>query len=118
MARIGSFGGLVFEASESRILTAPSLSESGGANLQKHTVAGSQPIVEFVAPADRQISLELLFARYLGVDPATEAQRLIEYCDTGARFPLIIGGAARGGARAQWVIESWSNNEEITDAAV
>jgi len=111
--KIGSFGGLVFEVSEERILSFETLSRSVSARVETHEIGGRQGIVEFVGPGDDSITLDMSFSRQRGVDPKTEVDRLIGYCKTGQRFPLLIGGEPMGGAGALWIPRDVSEERSV-----
>lgn len=108
--KLGSFGDLVFEVGADRILSFPTLARSGSARIEKHEIAGSRPIAEFVGPGDENISFELYLARHLGVEPEVELKKLRTARDTGMRYPLIIGGEVKGGAGALWMVAELSED--------
>lgn len=110
---IGSWGGLVFEVSDNKILTTPALSRSIQANLAEH--ATPEPLTEFTGRGAETISFDVSLRGDLGVNPRVESERVFEYCRTGARYPLLLGRETVGGPGALWICESASDVQEIID---
>ena len=102
---VGSFGDLVFEVSNYKVLTFKDFKREGGAKYATHEVIGQPPKLEFLHREAEKISLEIDLVKDLGVNPEDEVQKIIDMCNDGEANYLIFGGQVYGDCR--WVIESY-----------
>ena len=118
---IGTFGPLTFETSERRIRTFDAFKRKTGAKFEEHAIIGLKPKLEFTAPGLDDISFQVVFSAYLGLNPAKEIDSLREIVQKGEYHPLIIGGKTLGKFVIESVSEAWNhvdNKGNLLDAAV
>ena len=118
---IGTFGPLTFETSERRIRTFDAFKRKTGAKFEEHAIIGLKPKLEFTAPGLDDISFQVVFSAYLGLNPAKEIDSLREIVQKGEYHPLIIGGKTLGKFVIESVAEAWNhvdNKGNLLDAAV
>ena len=118
---IGTFGPLTFETSEKRIRTFDAFKRKTGAKFEEHGIIGLKPKLEFTAPGLDDISFQVVFSAYLGLNPAKEIDSLREIVQKGEYHPLIIGGKTLGKFVVESVAEAWNhvdNQGNLLDAAV
>ena len=118
---IGTFGPLTFETSEKKVRTFDAFKRKTGAKFEEHTIIGLKPKLEFTAPSLDDISFQVVFSAYLGLNPAKEIDSLREIVQKGEYHPLIIGGKTLGKFVIESVAEAWNhvdNKGNLLDAAV
>ena len=118
---IGTFGPLTFETSEKRIRTFDAFKRKTGAKFEEHAIIGLKPKLEFTAPGLDDISFQVVFSAYLGLNPTKEIDSLREIVQKGEYHPLIIGGKTLGKFVIESVSEAWNhvdNKGNLLDAAV
>lgn len=103
---VGSFGEVVFEVSDYKVLTFKEFKREGGAKYATHEVIGQPPKLEYLHRELEKISLEINLIAELGVSPEEEIQKITDMCNSGEANYLIFGGEVYGDS--QWVIESYS----------
>lgn len=113
MAKIGSYGDIVFEVSEKKTLTFTNLERKGSSRWSDHEVLNYKPISEFVGAALEEISFTILLKAELGVNPLKELERLRNMRDTGKVSPLIIG--EKPVSKNQWSIQQLSESYKTID---
>ena len=118
---IGTFGPLTFETSEKRVRTFDAFKRKTGAKFEEHAIIGLKPKLEFTAPGLDDISFQVVFSAYLGLNPVKEIDSLREIIQKGEYHPLIIGGKTLGKFVVESVAEAWNhvdNKGNLLDAAV
>lgn len=120
---IGTYGGVIFETSDERVLTPGSLKRTAGSSWATHKVAGAKPRTEYLAPALRKVTFTLKLVASLGVRPRAQLDRLAQLAEGREAFPLVIGGRplAAGPMRLTAVSETWDtvyNGGELYAATV
>jgi len=118
---IGTFGPLTFETSEKRTRTFDAFKRKTGAKFEEHAIIGLKPKLEFTAPGMDDISFQVVFSAYLGLNPAKEINSLREIIQKGEYHPLIIGGKTLGKFVIESMSEAWNhvdNKGNLLDAAV
>jgi phage protein U len=113
MATMGSLGGVVFEVTGTRILTPEKISHSFGAKWAVSDVIGQKPTAQFLAPAQRGMTLGIKLVLSPGLFPEEEADKIRGFTESGEVMPLVIGGVTKG----QFYIESGSEEWRNVDAA-
>jgi phage protein U len=113
MAKIGSFGTVVFEVSPKRILTFDELKRKSGSRWEEHEVIGGKPIPEFIGQTLDEITLPILLRANAGVDPKAELDKLRVFKNNGQTSPLIIGGSSL--SNSQWFIDDISEVHKVYD---
>ena len=99
---VGSFGDIIFETSDSRILTFTGFKRTVATNYNKHHNIGVKPTLEYDAPDSDSITFTMTLDAQYGVSPRDNVSRMIEMCRDGEAYPLIIGTGAQG--LDMWVI--------------
>lgn len=106
MAQLGILGGITFETSDKLVRNFGAYSDNVSARIEAHEIGGSEPVLEYVGPGTRSISLPIVLNGSLGVDVEGDISRLHEYCSRGELLTFIIGQKPVGGSGAKWLIES------------
>ena len=94
--QVGSFGPVVFETGDDRVLTPREMEGGGEARFADHEVIGFKPVDEFLGPGLETLNLTINLSVYLGVNPETEKEALEEMRNTGRAAPLFFGNRLRG----------------------
>jgi phage protein U len=96
--KVGAFGDIVFEVSDTVIRTFRDFQKTVPARWAVHDVLGSEPIAEFIGPGQKEISLPVqLNALFLNGRTIEEELEIIEtMADTGAVGILVIGDTVIG----------------------
>ncbi|SHN77194.1 phage tail protein [Desulfitobacterium chlororespirans] len=113
MAKVGSFGDIVFEVSEKKTLTFANFERKGSARWSDHEILNYKPISEFIGSSLEELSFTILLKAELGVNPLKELERLRKMRDTGKVAPLIIG--ERPVSENQWSIQQLSESYKTID---
>lgn len=115
MARIGSFGDIVFEISNKKLLTFKDYSRRGTSRWNQHQIIGDKPKQEFEGPELEEITLTILLKAELGVNPSKQLERIRKMRDSGKAAPLFLG--SRSTSPNYWVITNLEENNQIIDKA-
>lgn len=110
-SKLGSFGRIVFQVSDQKILTLTEYSREIKARYATHEVIGTKPILEYLSSDLQSIKFKMQFSASLGVNPLSEIEKVCEMCENGEVSYLIIGNTVIGNNK--WVIESVSESEDI-----
>lgn len=113
MAKIGSFGEIVFEVSEKKTQTFSNLKRSGSARWTEHEVNQKKPISEFNGAGLEEISFDILLKAELGVNPSKQLEKLRKMRDTGQVAYFIIGGKPI--SQNYWSIQQISESYDVID---
>lgn len=111
---IGYMGDVVFYTSQDDILTPSDVSRSGSARWSEHNVLMQKPVSQFLGPGLESMSFKILISSALGQSPRKVLTKLRNMRDTGAVFPLIIGGEPV--FQFYWRITDFTEGDLITDA--
>lgn len=103
MARIGSFGDLVFSVSDKTVRTFDSMSWEFSADYATHDRHIKADLLEYIGPSIETISFSMVFSVFLGVNPLKEIRRLHNMVQSGYAQRLIIGGNVYG--TYKWVMQ-------------
>ncbi|MCT8975488.1 phage tail protein [Clostridium sp. CX1] len=114
MAKIGSFGEIVFEVSEKITQTFSNLKRSGSVRWAEHEVNQKKPISEFIGAELEEISFDILLKAELGVNPSKQLEKLREIRDTGKVDYFIIGG--KPVSQNYWYIQQMSEAYNVIDS--
>lgn len=109
---IGSFGDVVFETSDSRILTPSEITRDTASRWTNHEVIAKKPVSEFVGPGLDTVSLTIILNAYFGVNPKEVMDKLLDYCRKGEAYTLIIGTAI---GVDKWKITQVSQMWDVVD---
>lgn len=113
MARIGTLGNVVFEASLGKLRTIHNFSRDGLARVATHDIIGKKPITEFLGPGLEHISFTMQFNSFAGVDPAKETEKLRTMRDSGEANQLVINN--KPVTKNKWLVESVAEKVIATD---
>ncbi len=103
MARIGSFGSLVFSVSDSTVRTFDSMNWDFSANYATHDRHIKADLLEYMGPEIETISFSMFFSVFLGVNPLSEVEKLRRMIREGSTERLVIGGSVYGSYK--WVMQ-------------
>lgn len=120
---IGTLGDLVFEASTSTIRTFDDYKRNTKARIATHELIGRKPILEFLGPDVEEITFNMKFYVFFGVNPTAEVQKLRKSCSNGEVMNFILNNQPVGDNK--WLIESvgeavtaWDNMGNIIRSSV
>lgn len=105
--RVGSFGEVVFEVSDNRVLTPAEIQRERKARYEEHKVVGAAPRLEFLAPELADLTMRICLRADMGVNPLREATKLSAYCRDGKVCRLIIMGVNCGENVLESVGQIW-----------
>lgn len=105
--KTGSLGNIVFEVSDSFVLTPGSMSLEAGARYTDHDVHGAKPVPEFTGAELRKFTLPIVMRRQLGVDPVATLQGLLDMVENGIVARLVILGQNLGKVTVRKVASDW-----------
>ncbi len=103
MARIGSFGDLVFSVSDKTIKTFDNMKWDFSAKYATHDRHIMADLLEYQGPEIETLSFEIEFSIFLGVNPIKEIKRLRDMVRNGYVGRLVIGNKIYGNYK--WVIQ-------------
>ncbi len=103
MARVGSFGDLVFSVSDKTVRTFDSMSWEFSADYATHDRHIKADLLEYIGPSIETISFSMVFSVFLGVNPLKEIRRLHNMVQSGYAQRLVIGGNVYG--TYKWVMQ-------------
>lgn len=120
---IGSFGDIVFETSDQRILNFSGFKRNAEGRWADHEVIGKKPASEFIGPGLDTITFTVNLNGSFGVSPRKELERWLNHARNGNAEILVIGGKPLGVDK--WTVrstsEAWDviwNNGELYSAKV
>lgn len=102
MAKIGSFGDLVFSVSENTVKTFDKISFKTSAKYATHDRHIKRDVQEFLGPGPGNISFTMAFSVFHGTNPLSEVMKLNEMVENGIVERLVIGGRVYGSYK--WAI--------------
>lgn len=103
---IGSYGDIIFETSDSRILTFSNFKRENSTRSEKHNKIGGKPAKEFIGADLDTISFTINFSASHGTNPRVEMEKWLRMSRDGEAHKLIIGTRRLG--LDKWTIESTS----------
>lgn len=110
---IGSLGDIVFTVSSMKVLTFKEYKRNTKARTASHDIIGQKPVTEFLGPAGEEISFTMDFLAGLGVDPATQAAKLRNMCETGEAVYFMLGNECVG--TNKWLVTSVGESADVID---
>ena len=110
---IGYMGDVSFEVSPEHLLTPTKLSQGTSSRWQEHDLILKKPVSEFLGPGLKQVSFDIVLTTAYGIEPADEISKLMEMCEKGEVFPLIIG--EKPVSENYWRLESVNVGETYYD---
>lgn len=103
MGRLGVFGDVVFETSDTRILTFTNFNRSGTSRWADHEIIGRKPIREFLGPGLEEIKFSIHLSQHLGVNVNVELNKLRRIRDKGETRGIILGESFI--SKSLWTLE-------------
>jgi phage protein U len=113
LAKIGSFGDIVFEVSTTKTKTFKDFERTGTARWNDHEIIGKKPKSEFNGPGLDEISFTILFKAELGINPIKELDKLRKMKDAGKVASFVIGGKPI--STNYWSIQQTSETLKVVD---
>lgn len=108
---IGSFGKIIFETNDSRILTFGNFSRESSSRSEAHAVIGTKPAKEFIGPELDRITFTVKFSANFIKNPRVEAEKWLRMNRAGEAHKLIIGKRALG--LDKWTVENVSQAWDV-----
>ena len=93
---IGSFGSVVFQTSDRKILTPRGIQQTTGSSWALHNVVGGKQKAEYTGQTLRTISFEITLSAELGVRPRKTLEQLERMAEGREAYLLVIGGRPIG----------------------
>ena len=110
---VGSLGAVIFQVSDSTVLTLRDLSIKNNATISIHKNHLGGGLAEFTGSEPQRISFKLLLSAYLGVNIEKQIGRLENYLRSGTMLSLVLGHKTYG--RYRWLLESFTQESVYTD---
>jgi phage protein U len=104
---IGTFGPVTFEVSTQKTRTFDDFNRKTSAKFEQHDIIGIKPKLEFVAPGLDEISFQVIFSAFHGLNPLNEANQLRSIVQKGEYHSLVIGGKVLGNFVIENISEAW-----------
>ena len=104
---IGTFGPVTFEVSAEKTRTFDEFSRKTAAKFEEHAIIGQKAKMEFISPGLDEISFQVIFSAFHGLNPINEVKQLREIVQTGEYHSLIIGGETLGNFVIDNISEAW-----------
>ena len=106
---IGYMGSIVFIASSHYMLTPSNFQQDAKGRWSDHDVIYKKPSSEFLGPGLRTVSFDIILSSMFNIKPEDQILKLRQMCETGAVFPLVIGG--KPVSQNYWRLDSMSVGE-------
>ncbi|MDX8367789.1 phage tail protein [Cytobacillus sp. IB215665] len=113
MAKIGTFGEIVFEISPNKTQTFKDFNRTGSARWNDHDIIGHKPKSEFNGPGLEEINFTIILKAEFGINPIKQLEMLREMRDTGKVAPFILGGKPI--SQNYWSIQKLSESHKVID---
>jgi hypothetical protein len=112
VALIGALGDITFHVSRNAIKTFDNMKWSSGAKYASHDVHLQAPKLEYTGIESDNISFDMSFSVFYGIDPVREINNIARARITGEAMRLVIGNKIYG---RKWVITKTSKDLEKFD---
>ncbi len=111
---LGTLGDISFRVSSSSdIFTYDNFSRSASSRTSTHEIIGEKALTEYLGPGLQEISFTIKLNAQWGVNPLTEIERLIDYCESGTVLTFTMGNKRVGNYR--WLIDSVDTTAKYYD---
>ncbi|BBB91063.1 MAG TPA: phage tail protein [Methylomusa anaerophila] len=104
---IGTFGPITFEVSTTKTRTFDDFKRKTQSKFEQHDIVGLKPKIEFVSPGLDEISFQVIFSAFHGLNPKKEANQLREIVQKGEYNSLVVGGQVLGNFVVDNISEAW-----------
>lgn len=108
--KIGSYGDVIFQVSNTVAETFRNMQYSGTASYTEHAVHGGDAVREFTGFPSDKISFSITLSAFYGVNPDNELKKLMKMLKSKKAYSLVIGQTLYG----EWVLEALSNSIQYT----
>lgn len=102
---VGYMGSIVFITSSHYMITPSNFQQSAKGRWSDHDVIYKKPTSEFLGPGLRNVSFDIILSSMHNISPEKQIATLQQMCETGAVFPLVIGG--RPVTHNNWRLDSF-----------
>ena len=89
---IGYMGEIVFVVSADYMITPTNYGRESSARWAEHNLLLRKPVSQFGGPGLEKLSFDIILDSDHGIGPEQQLKKLRKMRDTGAVFPLVIGG--------------------------
>ena len=93
---IGSFGSVVFQTSDRKILTPRGIQQTTGSSWALHDIFGGKQKAEYTGQVLRTFSFDITLSAELGVRPRKTLEQLEKMAESREAYLLVIGGRPIG----------------------
>ncbi|CVK18454.1 phage tail protein [Sporomusa sphaeroides] len=104
---IGTFGPVTFEVSVEKTRTFDEFSRKTAAKFEEHAIIGQKAKLEFISPGLDEISFQVIFSAFHGLNPLNEVKQLREIVQKGEYHPLVIGNETLSNFVIESISEAW-----------
>ena len=108
---IGYMGSVVFVVSSHYMITTSQVQRQDSGRWTEHDLIHKKPVSQFKGPGLGKISFKLQLRADHNVSPSSQLRILRQMCDSGAVFPLVIGG--RPVSQNYWRLDALSQDENF-----
>ena len=106
---VGYMGDIVFVSSESRLLTPTKYERESTGRWEEHELLMRKPVSQYGGPGLEKLSFSIILDAGHGIDVQEQLKKLRTMRDTGAVFPLILGG--KPVTQSYWRMDSIKETE-------
>lgn len=89
---IGYMGEIVFSVSSMHMLTPSKYERESSSRWAEHALLLRKPVSQYGGPGLEKLSFTIILDIDHGIEPEKQLKKLRKMRDTGAVFPLVIGG--------------------------
>lgn len=89
---IGYMGDIVFVVSPDYMITPMDYERESAGRWSEHDLLMRKPVSQFGGPGLEKLTFSIILDMVHGVDPQKQLEKLRKMRDSGAVFPLVIGG--------------------------
>lgn len=108
---IGYMGDIVFSVAENHMLTPKDIEREGSGRWAEHALILRKPVSQFGGPGLEKVTFSIILDAGHGIDPAEQLKKLRVMRDTGAVFPLVIGG--KPVTQNYWRMDSLKEGDQL-----
>jgi phage protein U len=120
---IGYYGDIIFETSDTKILSITGLTIDTAARYATHEIINSKPVTEYLGPGLGAVSFAVDLNGNNGIKPREQLEKWRELAENGIADILVIGTKQIG--KYYWIVksvsEAWNtifNNGELFSASL
>lgn len=106
---IGYMGDVTFVVSSHYMITPSEFQRSGESRWSEHDLILRKPVSQFKGPGLEKVTFKIQLRADHSITPSSQLKKLRQMRDTGAVFPLIIGG--KPVTQNYWRLESLSEEQ-------